>query len=265
MRQFTRQALLRHLRSVNHDAQRQSTGTIMQGGQDHATRGFRRVLFWAAAFFVVYVLIHIGLNLTAQGTRGLQWPQDWRAWVTEISGPVTVSLCSSLLIFSYGMFLLHGLKHLSVSAPSAFLNAFVIFVAGQILVQITGHLEIYVYNQLKASGPNPNFVLTGISALSYPLTFCALWLLEGYRANVFDALREQLPKRELVHANRAVTIWHVTAGSILLLALKILVLALDANSKFGVILFALGIEFIIAAFVVVTEGQRTRRYAEGHR
>lgn len=180
-----------------------------------------------------------------------QQPTGWQRFVLEISGPITISICSSLLIFSFGTFLLHGLKHLSVSAPGAFLGAFLIFIYGQVVVQVCGHAEIYVYNQ-SVAGQTIHWSFLLFSAAAYPAAFFSLFYLEHYAARVFKALRPQLPKEEQAHEITARSMTSLTLISVFLLCIKPWVLGMDDNaSKFGVTVVSLCIEFAIAFVVYI--------------
>jgi hypothetical protein len=231
------------------------------GGMSEQTsiRGFRSVFSWSLAFFLVYVAIHIFLNLTQQGFGTPSWHGDYKRLIAEISGPVTISICSSLLIFSYGMFLLHGLKDLSISAPNAFLNAFIIFISGQIVVQFTGHLEIYVSNVADDTGGQVSWFLALLSALCYPAAFMSLALLENYSSRVFHALKDQIPEDQIVHGETAGNMRDLTIVSVILLAAKFAVIAWDYQSKFGVVVVVLVLEFLIAIVVVTRARGRTHK------
>ena len=229
-------------------------------------------LSWAClVFFVVYVGIHFILNVTAQGTAP---PPSFRALLEQyasiifskkmmvnLAGPITISICSSLLLFSFGTFLIHGIEHISVSEPSAFIRAFMIFIYGQVAVQITGHMEIYILNSSSDLSGIPWYGYLAV-ATSYPIAFFFLFLLENYSARVFGALKHQLPASELPHASNAQRFALITMISIAVLVLKPLVLfAGGTESKFGVTLITLIGELVLAVYVVRRAAAQSHRKA----
>ncbi|QNO27470.1 hypothetical protein EEB18_000220 [Sphingopyxis sp. OPL5] len=229
-------------------------------------------LSWAClVFFVVYVGIHFILNVTAQGTAP---PPSFCALLEQyasiifskkmmvnLAGPITISICSSLLLFSFGTFLIHGIEHISVSEPSAFIRAFMIFIYGQVAVQITGHMEIYILNSSSDLSGIPWYGYLAV-APSYPIAFFFLFLLENYSARVFSALKHQLPASELPHASNARHFALITVISIAILVLKPLVLLVSGTeSKFGVTLVTLLLELALVVYVVGRAAAQSHRKA----
>lgn len=214
-------------------------------------------------FFLVYVGIHIFLNWTTNGSfrqNFLDCLSNCTKHMPQLSGPITISICSTLLIFSFGLFVLNGLKHLSISAAHVFFRAFLIFVFGQIIVQLTGHAEIFVYVKIYGDMPNPEDegilkILKPVSALAYPAAFGFLYLLESYAGRAFNILRHQLPEHELRHLSDSRLMGWLTLVSVLLLGLKILVFWLgaerDTSSEFRLVTYILILESLLAVGVVL--------------
>jgi heme/copper-type cytochrome/quinol oxidase subunit 4 len=145
-------------------------------------------------FLVVYTTIHVVLNLTNNGSTGIEW-DGWRLAVVELAGPITIGLCSSLLILSFGMFLSHGLGAISLAYPKAFPKAFIIFVIGLTVVQIAGHAEIFVNSRESSnSGEKVNFAIVVVASSTYLASFLSLYWLESFYGELYKRLKSQLPK-----------------------------------------------------------------------
>lgn len=175
--------------------------------RDAGTRseGFRGVvvsLLVSFAFFVVYFMIHWTINAYTGKP-----PHAWTFDPHEMIGPYTISLCSSLLIFSFGCFVSRGINDLSLVVPDVFFNAFLIFVIAQIAVQIAGHAQILSISNHDDFPPVFIHVIDGLAFLSVPLTFLLLLWLEAYQSYIYDFVHDRLPEAALSgHPNPIVTI-----------------------------------------------------------
>lgn len=233
---------------------------------DCASSDYRRLVFWSTMFFLIYVTIHIVLNLTEQGEKNFFQQimiTPLSKVVVEISGPITISVCSSLLIFTYGNFLIRDMTDISIAAPWAFFDSFILFVVGQILVQITGHLEIAINNYAVSNPVGPGYSFFAIlSTLTYLVTFFCLLSLELYEQRVYKKLDENFPNSKWtkhgVHNIGAM----FTAATILIIIVKfIIVFVFPSTSREKLI--AVGISLLIEAFIVVNVLMRHRPRAAG--
>lgn len=90
-------------------------------------------------FFAIYFAIYAVINTYT----GLRTDGEERKF-GDLLGPFTISLCSSLIIFSYATFVSQGMRHLSIVYPDVFFKSFQIFVISLIIIQIAGHAEISI-------------------------------------------------------------------------------------------------------------------------
>lgn len=171
-------------------------------------REFRTSAILSLSFFVIYFLIHWFINMYTGDEVGA-----FRFDGKEMSGPFTISLCSSLLIFSYGTFVSQAMRHLSIVYPDVFFNAFRIFIIGIIVVQVAGHAEIL---NATDSSQMPEPISTMIYVASYfilPATFLSLFWLEKYQERAYELAIDRLPDSAKVDSPSHVIIIACTLGS----------------------------------------------------
>jgi hypothetical protein len=237
-------------------------------GDARANSRFNAVLVASGLFFLSYTCIHIWLNLTDQGTRdfGEAWYSTSFANVlVEMSGPTTISVCSSLLILVYGAFLLNGLDQLSIADPMVFLDAFLIFIVGQILVQVAGHSEIALNNALLANDDPPMW-LDLASLFTYPVLFGSLYFLERYEDRVYENLKEKFPDVKWKESKGGSGGWLTIFTIAMLLAKGLIVFFLadhaktqnDDTSKAMLIALSLAMEVAIVSYIVFIQYRRSR-------
>jgi hypothetical protein len=168
-------------------------------------------------FFIVYFFIHYFLNIyTGPGPHVIDFDPH------QLVGPFTISLCSSLLIFSLGSFISQGMRHLSIIVPGVFFNAFMIFVLSQILVQIAGHAEIFsLSGDDTAAVPLPiRTAIKFLSVVSVPVTFLSLLWLEMYQARVYRVVHDRLPEVAARRHGNPTVILLCTGASVLVSILE---------------------------------------------
>lgn len=231
--------------------------------------------FWVSfAFFFIYFMIHVLLNWAEpDGTAAIAGvtnladgqeaasplskvansagqatepneTNDFFHWLNakHLAGPLSISLCSSLLIFSFSNFLSKGMENISVSAPFAFLKAFFIFVFGLIAIQIAGHAEIFHYsNYFDSQNSFVKISVIFLSAITLPTAFFTLYLLERYQADIYDAVSNQIPKSEMSHHPNPRALAFLTWASILFSFAKI------GFEAYGIVMLA---ELAISGFAV---------------
>lgn len=179
-----------------------------------------RLGWWTAIFCFVYVLIHLLLNLTGGGSHQLILP-PWDALINELSGPFTIGIATSILILSFGMFLHHGARDIAIAYPNGITTSFTIFVIGLIIIQCAGHAQIYVnecnrpsafieFERLFADpvlqsgvdailrGKPKDCVTSGFwsffAIATYLMVLFCIGLMDRYHENIYDRLKNQIPK-----------------------------------------------------------------------
>jgi hypothetical protein len=196
-------------------------------------------LLTSVLFFIVYFAIHWFINIfTGEGEHVVTFNHR------EMLGPYTISLCSSLLIFSLGSFISRGMKHLSIVVPGVFFNAFMIFVFSQIVVQIAGHCAIFSATTNK-SGLTQSALETieVLSLLSVPITFASLFWLEMYQTRVYNVVHDRLPEAATQRHGNPLIALGCTVASIIISVIEYI------THEYRWVFFA---EFILALIVVVS-------------
>lgn len=192
----------------------------------------------AIIFFVIYFAIHVVINAY---TGPLS--QTYGFKIGDLLGPYTISLCSSLLIFSYANFLSQGMRHLSIVFPDAFFKSFQIFVVSLIIIQIAGHAEIL---NLSGHSAMPTWLANATKIFSFfllPITFLSLLWLENYQELTHRKASTRLPPwAHLDHESHRTVYWCTMAS----IALSIAKHFLDGK---GWVFLA---EFVLALIVIVT-------------
>lgn len=205
-------------------------------------------------FFGFYTGIHIILNMTNNGSTEWQSAEfGTERFLTEISAPITIGLCTSLLILSFGMFLHHGRRGISLASPGSFLNAFLIFAMGITVVQISGHAEIYVNAcNLTDNKCTVSNTMKFASVLSYFLTWPVLVWLEIFYRKIYEKLQDQLPEQEAEHIGSIGFLIGLTLISIALTGTKIMFsfIVTSSSAKAAISLLILFEEFVLVALIL---------------
>ena len=213
------------------------------------------LLFWVTVFFfLIYTGIHIILNLTNNGSTEWQSAElgSEEFW-SEISGPITIGLCTSLLILSFGMFLHNGQRGISLASPGSFFNAFMIFAVGITVVQISGHAEIFVNAcGLEETSCTVSQEMKLVSVTSYLLTWPVLVWLESFYRRIYSGLQDQLPLEEAGHIGELeFLVWLSNVSIVLTLTKVVFSFVVESpETKAAISLLILLEEAVLAAIVL---------------
>lgn len=189
-------------------------------------------------FFIVYFAIHAIINTyTGLKTDGNQIKFG------DLLGPFTISLCSSLIIFSYATFVSQGMRHLSIVYPDVFFKSFQIFVISLIIIQIAGHAEILNLSGHKQMPQWLSYATKLFSFFLLPITFASLLWLEKYQEISHRKASSRLPPWAHLDHDSHKTVFWCTIASIVVSIIKHF---LDGK---GWVFWA---EFTLAAVVVKT-------------
>lgn len=215
------------------------------------------LLVTTGLFLVVYVCIHIFLNITANGTRpiaslaGFLSEIKALSWI-ELSGPFTIGLCTSLLLLSFGMFLHHGIGTISLGVPGAFLNAFIILIISLTLVQMSGHAEIYANACADTPTCAKSKSLGWIAQLSYLFSLIGLVWLESYSGKNFRVLAQQISEGHRSLSKNTSYMASISVLSLVITVIKVIlgVAATSPEMKDGITAMAIALEVLLAVVVV---------------
>jgi hypothetical protein len=172
-------------------------------------------LFVSIVFFTIYFAIHAVIN----AYTGLKASDEERTF-GDLLGPFTISLCSSLVIFSYATFVSQGMRHLSIVYPDVFFKSFLIFVISLIIIQIAGHAEIL---NLSGHEQMPQWLSYATRLLSFfllPITFASLLWLEKYQELSYEKASSRLPPWAHLDHDSHKTVFWCTIASIVLSIIK---------------------------------------------
>lgn len=175
----------------------------------------RTSLWISVIFFAIYFAIHVLINAYT-GRNSDNNEQD----IGDLLGPFTISLCSSLIIFSYGNFVSQGMRHLSIVFPDAFFKSFQIFVASLCVIQIAGHAEILSLSRYAQLPSWLSFTTAFLSFFLLPITFVSLLWLEKYQELTYQKASSRLPRWAHLDHDSHTTALTCTVASIVISFLK---------------------------------------------
>ena len=220
-------------------------------------RDFWLMFRWSFFFFFIYSSIHVLLNLYGQGSDDSSTPLDTQRFVVEISGPITIGIYSSLLLFSFGLFLANGVQHISVYVPRAYLQAYVLLTFGLVASQLAGHSEIWILNQ---KGQDVNPALKFFAACTCFFSLASVLLLDDFRVRVLKQLTYDLAEHNFARVYGVVTTVILTSLSLVVFTIKVAFpnIEIMAFEKFTTAAVAILLEAITAGFMVWTESRHIK-------
>lgn len=222
-------------------------------------------VFWASFLFgLVYLVIHVGVN--ACDSETLRCDTSGSGWLTSMLGPAKISISSSLLIFSLGNFIIQSRRDFAVAVPDASVKAFVVFVIGQIFVQIAGHVDIF-YNQhvsgeaYKASVANHavshaeviGLYTFGNTALA--MSILSMSMIERYLGRVYDALWSELKEKAAHHEAKSNYLLKLSIASLVTVIISAVLITFRYKDKLTISTIALSVEFLIFVLTIDALGR----------
>lgn len=233
--------------------------------QHDAESGTLAPVFWASFLFgLVYLVIHVGVNACDSAT--LQCDTADSDWLKTMLGPTKISISSSLLIFSLGNFIVQSRRDFAVAVPDASVKAFVVFVIGQIFVQIAGHVDIFYNQHLLAEAASHTgatdggnhgevIILYTIGNTALAMSILAMSMIEGYLGRVYDALWAELRSKAAHHEAKSIYLRNLSILSFLVVAISAIAITFFYEFKLNISTVALVVEFGIFVLTIDALGR----------
>lgn len=153
--------------------------------QPHSKAMLAVATFFAASYFLIHLTINVYFNA------------DNAPLIVTTYGPTSISLCTGLLIYSFGTFLSRNISRISICYPDGYADQFIIFVVALTIIQFTGHAEIVIndtkqWNEVIANNAWLSNIIKGLSILGFPLMVLSLKILEVYQRNIITSMENHL-------------------------------------------------------------------------
>lgn len=216
------------------------------------------VMFILAWIFIVsYFAIHLVINV--------YFNEQQDSIALTLYGPLSISLCTGLLIYSFGTFIQRTIPNVSICYPGGYAQQFAIFVFALTVIQFTGHAEIVIndttqWAKVEAGQPILAWIIRVLSVFGFPLMVLSLKILESHQDRINTTMEEHLEidddSRSVVKIGGFIT-WATLSITLLvklLTAFDIVQMSTDDErfvSKSSIHIFAMIVELGFTLYVFI--------------
>jgi hypothetical protein len=237
-----------------------------------------RVLTLPMVYLLIYVFIHLLQIYVLEADEGMRADFHLDRFVEKfhagILSAITIGVCSALLMLSLSTALRFRVHELAIAAPGSLFGLFSIFLSGQILVLVAGHVSIFVSAVANreaaadvAGEPSAQMPLSVYAnAADYVLVvtifvaLLSLWAFERYLGGVYVRIEKIFPNRA-GHERDHVRV----LATLAIIPLVFILVKLGVGFAFSkvihgptVSIFVGALELVVFVYTVVVSMQRSK-------
>lgn len=215
--------------------------------EDHEHVSLLGPVVLSVIYTVAYITVHVWVSVNTEALMK-------KGWMYAILSPISIGISTGLLTLSMAVAMREGVRHFGSAAPESLFKLFSIYIVGQTLILVAGHIEIYA-PQLQSLQVIGGLVANLVGFLTLSLAITTLLVMEVYVSGVYNRLKHRSPGTATLQSGRARFLALLAGLSFLFLVGHEIIAQAIPDDTLGIKVVYVFVEIVIAVSTfLVTSG-----------